>query len=246
MFIIWTLQGQGQWNQSALAGLLQQDRVNNKCQFQAVSLKVLISNINHLYTAAPFQRMNYQHVMECRGSLPFTARHWPRSWARWIHSIFVSLSIQNTQHQPTFTLFWGQVQLVNPIMHCPLLYMVKAYKMEHIFRDYGAGLLLVIQRQPTCGETQRRALLMQSHLRIHGKKSVSNQRSLAQWPRIGFGYSAVHSGSQENGGATITALNLSTIKSYYYCVILLYYTSEFQLIILMTLCNFIEQLHNYT
>jgi hypothetical protein len=34
-----------------------------------------------------------------------------------------------------------------------------------------------------------------------GKKTVSNQRSLAQeLPRISSGYSAVHSSSEENGG----------------------------------------------
>jgi hypothetical protein len=148
-FIVLVSQRQGRLNQSALAGLLQHSGVNNKCQFQDISLKVLVPNIN---TAVPFQRScllvsyskNYQHVMEYKGSLPFTARHWPLSWAGWIHSIFACLHIQNTHHQPTFTLFWGQVQLINPFMHYPLLYMAKTHKMEHIFQDHGAGSLLVM------------------------------------------------------------------------------------------------------
>jgi hypothetical protein len=55
MFIVFALHGQGQLNQGALVGMLQHNGVNNKCQFQAISLKVLIPDIN---TAVPFQR-NY-------------------------------------------------------------------------------------------------------------------------------------------------------------------------------------------
>jgi hypothetical protein len=48
--------------------------------------------------------------MECKGSLPFAARHWPLSWDRWINSIFASLNMQNTQHQYTFTLHGKDTQ----------------------------------------------------------------------------------------------------------------------------------------
>jgi hypothetical protein len=83
----------------------------NKCQFQAISLKVVRPNISQLHIAVPFHRsyyllnysMNYQHIIECKRSLAITTRHWPLSWARLLHSLFPSLSIQNTQHQNTFT-----------------------------------------------------------------------------------------------------------------------------------------------
>jgi hypothetical protein len=41
-FIVFASQGQGRWNQNALVGFLQHNGVNNKCQFQATSLKVLV------------------------------------------------------------------------------------------------------------------------------------------------------------------------------------------------------------
>jgi hypothetical protein len=44
------LQGQGQLNQSALAGLLQHCGLNNKCQFQAISLK----SYNTKYYLTPY------------------------------------------------------------------------------------------------------------------------------------------------------------------------------------------------
>jgi hypothetical protein len=68
-------QGQGKLNQIAMVGLLQYDGVNNKCQFQAICLRVLIPHINQIHSVAPFQRsyqllnyiINYQHVMERKG-----------------------------------------------------------------------------------------------------------------------------------------------------------------------------------
>jgi hypothetical protein len=102
------------------------------------------------------------------------------------------LNIQNSQHQPTFTFFSGQLQLVNPLMHCPLLYKLKTHKTEHIFQDHGAGSLLVMQQQPPCSDMWRRALLMRSHWGMNvwyilskmkeaflAKVCVSNQISLA-------------------------------------------------------------------
>jgi hypothetical protein len=77
-----------------------------------------------------------------------------------------------------------------------------------------------------------------------GMKSVGNQRSLAQSEQE-LALVTVHfiqAMKEMVEGGALTALNISRIKSYYCCAILLYQTSEFQIIIL-TLCNFITQLY---
>jgi hypothetical protein len=176
-----------------------------------------------------------------------------------MNSIFASLSIQNTQHQPTLTLLCEQCNVLIHIYtaHCFMWWRHTKWKtfsrtMEQDQFWWGS----VTQR----GNTWRRALLMQSHSEMNvwyilckikeafiGKKSVSNHRLLL---RVTENYLRLCCSSFKQplkwGGGDLTALNLSTIISYHCCVILLHQTSEFQVIILITLCNFIKQLYNYT
>jgi hypothetical protein len=157
--------------------------------------------------------MNYQHVMECKGSLPFTARHWPLSWARWIHSIFASLSIQNTQHQPTFTPFWGQVQLVHSFMHCP--HGENTQNGTHIAGpcsritsgDVAAANNMWwwhMKKSSADAKSLRDECMV--HLMQHEgsvpwqEKCQLPETTCSEGPRISFSYGAVHSGSHKNGG----------------------------------------------
>jgi hypothetical protein len=208
--------------------------------------------------------MNYQHVIECKGSLPFTAmftaRHWLLSWATWIHSIFSSLSMQ-TIHSISLpshsSVDKGNLQIHLRTAHYFIWWRhtkwnthSKTTKQDHFWW---------CSNRQQCDDTRRRALLTESHWGMNvwhilckmkedflGKKSASNQRSLAQsatelaWVTMHFLQAAKKIVCVCGGGVrALTALNLSTIKSYYCCVILLYQTSEFQSIIL-TLCNFIK------